>query len=288
MPVPSLPPEITDTIISAVDNRGQEGRRTLLACCLVCHAWLQASRTNLFEYIVITGNWHRYTLLVDTVLHSDTMSRYLASSRTLVLLDNESSWRYSRLPTFVFQFHIEFAGRLTGLHELTLSDLRLDEYVPYSRWPLLFSHFPTITSLDLWDCRFYSPVDLRRMLAALQSLQELTILDPTWRSSETRQQLCLTSRAQWPALHYLDLRLTHISQSTVIFARWIAKSLVGSPLKTLKCYYPLHVASDSLQEVAATLFDLVGRSVTYLVVGMYSQSSNFLRVIRRLSPSTDH
>ena len=272
MPVPYFPPEITDAVIMAVGNVRKEDRQTLLACCLVCRAWLPASRTHLFGYIAITRNWHRYTLLVDSVLHSDTMSRYLASIHTLHF--GAFTEKSDRSGGFNLQFLIEFSGRLPGLRTLTLLFVRLDEDVTYRRWPLLFSRFPTITSLALHYGRFYSPTDLRRMLAALQSLEQLTLLGPAWRSSEAQQQhLCSSLRARWPALHYLHLRLMHISQSTEMLVRWIALSLVGSPLETLEFYHDGE-APDSLQEAAATLFGSVGGYVKDLTIGMHPQVTN--------------
>ncbi|RDX52429.1 hypothetical protein OH76DRAFT_1400226 [Lentinus brumalis] len=43
MPVPQLPPELTDRIIKAVD------RGSLPTCALVCSDWLPASRYRLFR-----------------------------------------------------------------------------------------------------------------------------------------------------------------------------------------------------------------------------------------------
>ncbi|RPD76083.1 hypothetical protein L226DRAFT_396460 [Lentinus tigrinus ALCF2SS1-7] len=53
-------------------------------CALVCRAWLPRSRAKLFEDIHI-NNSRTYNLLVDRVVHSETMSLYLAPVNSLHL-----------------------------------------------------------------------------------------------------------------------------------------------------------------------------------------------------------
>ena len=286
MPALYLPPEITDSIISAVcDEEGyvEKTYPTLLACCLVCHTWLPASRTQLFKTISLTSTqWRRYTLFVDRVLHSDTMSHYLASIHKLSITRPDTG------TDIILQFLIEFAGRLPGLHELILTTLRLDQRISYSKWPLLFSQFPSITILMLSDCQFASFADLRRMLSALQSLEYLYLLDGIrWHirpGADGQEHSYRPLPACWPALQYLNIWLIGDSQCMDTLLRWIAPSLVRSPLRTLE-YHARRVTSDSLQEAAATMLDSVGGSVTDLTIGMHPQFSDLFTC--RLSP-TDH
>ncbi|RPD55755.1 hypothetical protein L226DRAFT_446423, partial [Lentinus tigrinus ALCF2SS1-7] len=86
---PYMPPEITDAIISGIPLVPYRTFRpslshTLAMCALVCRAWLPRSRVELFKYIPIEDD-HTYDLLVKRVLHSETMSRYLASVDSLAL-----------------------------------------------------------------------------------------------------------------------------------------------------------------------------------------------------------
>lgn len=286
MPEPRLPPEITDAIISAVDyksSKHRDGYCTLLACCLVCHAWLPASRIKMFEYIYIRSHsdWRRYTLLVDTVLHSDTMCRFLTSIHTLDL----NLWKppSERGGVFGLQFLVEFAGRLPRLRNLTLVQSHLHENVTCPRWHLLFSQFPAVTSLTLESCRFSSFADVRRMLTALRALEELYISDfeahvvPGSAGAE-QQHTGLSSRAHWCALHTLHLDFNF--ECTVeldqlrcakTLVEWITLSLEGSSLKNLRLTQS-YGAPDSLQVAASRLLGSAYlSSVTDLTVGMYSR-----------------
>ncbi|RPD55712.1 hypothetical protein L227DRAFT_475000, partial [Lentinus tigrinus ALCF2SS1-6] len=77
---PYIPPEITDAIISAMDPFYDA--HTLAMCALVCRAWLPRSRVKLFEAIRIRDG-RTYNLLVERVVHSETMTPYLTSVNRL-------------------------------------------------------------------------------------------------------------------------------------------------------------------------------------------------------------
>ncbi|KAI0692425.1 hypothetical protein C8T65DRAFT_816600 [Cerioporus squamosus] len=75
MPIPSLPAEVTDDIITWVPMlfpSPLECYPTLLSCCLVCSRWLPASRHQLFREVYLKSPQH-YDLLVARVLRQENM-----------------------------------------------------------------------------------------------------------------------------------------------------------------------------------------------------------------------
>ncbi|RPD75689.1 hypothetical protein L226DRAFT_52127 [Lentinus tigrinus ALCF2SS1-7] len=200
---PYIPPEITTAIISAVDvDLYNTGERTLTMCALVCRAWLPRSRTKLFEAIYIR-NQRNYDLLVERFVRSETMSHYLTSVNSFYIqpfgVDSPSS--VARL------FLIEFAGKLPGLRVWDVGGIDWTHQRPSVKWPLLLSHFRTITYLRLWECRFSSFSDFRRLLTALPLLSTLNILHVTWPAVSPELHLRTTPgpmcRTYWPELRAL-------------------------------------------------------------------------------------
>ncbi|RPD75544.1 hypothetical protein L226DRAFT_47778 [Lentinus tigrinus ALCF2SS1-7] len=273
-----IPPEITDTIIAAVEHR-----HTLAMCALVCRDWLPASRTKLFRDIVIDHSLS-YALLVERVLHSETMSAYLSSVCSLTILGYLGS-----VSSATRMFPIEFAGKLQGLRELTLRRMDWTVRVPCAKWPLFLSQFRTITSLSLVGCRFSSFNDLRRMLTVLPLLSSLSIQDPSWStvSLEPFQQANLRSRAWWPVLHKLYIKCAlnrryDAWRSTETLLKWLTSALRGSAVEELTYWMMFsggpRIAS-SLQDTAVAFFTPLGQSVTNLRVTFQVASTNNLPLV---------
>ncbi|RPD68514.1 hypothetical protein L226DRAFT_576328 [Lentinus tigrinus ALCF2SS1-7] len=262
---PYIPPEITDTIISAVPLVPYRTFRpslshTLAMCALVCRAWLPRSRIELFENILIRDD-HTYDLLVERVLHSVTMSPNLASVDSLRLGRFNRSDPRSKAGRLFF---LEFAGKLPGLRTLSVFNVDFTHQRPSVTWPLLLSQFRTITSLKLFDCQFSSFSDVRRLLTALPLLSTLVIAYLTWPvvSHEVHLQTTLRPRTFWPELH--TLRIYHLPpESAAMFLRWITGALRGSPVKVLLCDPDLP-STGSLQEAVDAFVGRVGPSVTDL------------------------
>ncbi|RPD55744.1 hypothetical protein L226DRAFT_341847 [Lentinus tigrinus ALCF2SS1-7] len=263
---PSIPPEITDTIISAVPLeryypiRPPSRTHTLAMCALVCRAWLPRSRVELFEDITIEDD-HIYDLLVERVLHSETMSRYLTSVDSLALGRHGSAQpsKAARL------FFVEFAGKLPRLRTLSVRHIDFTQQRPSVTWPLLLSQFRTITSLTLYECRFSSFSDVRRLLTALPLLSTLSIFRLTcpMASHELHLQTTLRPRTYWPDLH--TLRIFDLSpKCAAVFLRWMAGALHGSPVKELHCDVLDLPSTGSLQEAVDAFMGRVGLSVTDL------------------------
>ncbi|RPD55714.1 hypothetical protein L226DRAFT_307181 [Lentinus tigrinus ALCF2SS1-7] len=284
---PYIPPEITDDIISAVAfNRyygiGPSRTHTLAMCALVCRAWLPRSRVELFEDIPILDE-RTYDLLVERVLRSETMSRYLTSVNSLVLGRSYTSDPPSKAARLFF---VEFAGKLPGLGTLCVFDIDFTHQGPFVRWPLLLSQFRTITFLMLWNCQFSSFSDVRRLLTALPLLSTLNIDALTWpvvSQGLVHLQTTPRLRTYWSQLH--TLRIYPLSPGcTAVFLRWLTGALHGSPVKVLHYGLP---STGSLQEaVEAFTVGRVGLSVTDLDIRIRDTSplSGFI-ALKQLSCS---
>ncbi|RPD55739.1 hypothetical protein L226DRAFT_576346 [Lentinus tigrinus ALCF2SS1-7] len=266
---PYMPPEITDTIISAVPLDRYPGFRpsrthTLAMCALVCRAWLPRSRVELFKNIPIREE-HTYDLLVERVLHSETMSPYLASVDRLVLHRDRSDppSKAGRL------FFVEFAGKLAGLRTLDVEHIDFTHQRPSVTWPLLLSQFRTITSLTLYNCHFSSFSDVRRLFTALPLLSSLSIDELTWPmvSHEMHLRTTLRPRTFWPELH--ELHIWNLPpQCAAMLLRWITGALHGSPVKELRCDILDLPSTGSVQEAVDAFVGRVGPSVTDLDIHM--------------------
>ncbi|KAI0703660.1 hypothetical protein C8T65DRAFT_255766 [Cerioporus squamosus] len=107
-----LPAEITDIIISYVDDGG-----TLCRCMLVCRAWTPASRANLFEEIAIEKSSSYTTCLCNgsfIPMRSRRISPPHAFSGSIPT--NRTTSAYSHRV-----FH-DIAGHLPGLRTPTLAN----------------------------------------------------------------------------------------------------------------------------------------------------------------------
>ena len=185
---PTLPPEIVDIIIGRVN-----GYRSLLACCLVAHHWLPASRHNLFQFIYASSE-AAYGLLVSRVLHSDNMRKYLRFTRRIYLYDpNPPYWdtgfkfshqqnERSSLSAASRLFLCEFAGHLQNLTKLSMIDIKWPNSLALRSEPLLLARYPSLERLRLERCRFPSVSYLRRALTALPCLHDLSMDDVSYYS----------------------------------------------------------------------------------------------------------
>ena len=131
VPVPRLPPEVTDKIIHIVDWED------LLSCALVCTQWLPASRYQLFCDMRV-GLPSSYERLVANVLRSERMKEHLSFVRNLLIWhrrEPEHTVQEHKSDPRVSFFHI-FAGHLPNLTVLVLRHLDWDRCPPHPSMPL--------------------------------------------------------------------------------------------------------------------------------------------------------
>ncbi|RPD61349.1 hypothetical protein L227DRAFT_652628 [Lentinus tigrinus ALCF2SS1-6] len=273
-----IPPEIIDDIISAVsvDRDRYPGyytlakmcAHTLAMCALVCRAWLPRSRARLFEVICIR-NQHSYDMLVERVVWSETMSKYLPSVNSLYLEDDSEHSLSSAARLFL----IEFTGKLPGLRELYVNHLDWTHQQPCVKWPLLLSQFRTITYLRLDDCRFSSFNDVRRLLTALPLLSTLQISLLRWPMVSQELHLHTTPRSCtcWPELRTLDIYYPEAvmpRRGLETLLKWITAALgaSGPTVKKLSCGFYGLPPTGLLRATAVDFVRRVGQSVTDLHV----------------------
>ncbi|KAJ7627249.1 hypothetical protein FB45DRAFT_920903 [Roridomyces roridus] len=147
----SLPPELTDVIISHLDD----DLRSLRASGLVCRTWLPASRSPLYRYLKIKdADVDRFLSLLSSP-HNTFFSTVWALE--LVLLSSES--KTTQLITHLSQF-----SRLEGL-AIVMRE------VPYDLVPTL----PSVTALKLRIAHAPPIPQLHRFISRLPMLKQFRL-----------------------------------------------------------------------------------------------------------------
>ena len=164
-----LPGEITDIIISFVDNR-----QTLCTCMLVCREWTPASRAILFEEI-FTTRAAAYDSLVRRIIQSDSLRPYLAYTRILRI---DSHPQDPDPPSH--QLLYDIVGPLSSLRTLVLGSIDWSKRYYRATEPLLFSQFSHLRRLTLHNCCMPSVNYLYRALTAAPVLETLSLHHVTW------------------------------------------------------------------------------------------------------------
>ena len=290
MPVPYLPPELTDEIIAWVPGRPQyfEYYYTLRSCCLVCSQWLPASRHQLFPHLYIASA-QSYDLFVSQVLPQHSMRVYLSRVRALTLTNpvRELERGRSSIP-----FSYAFVGRLPNLTALNVYDGGVMTYLcrhPYTS--LALSRFPSIRELNLSSINFPSFGDLRRTLTSLPNLTVLTMdLSVCWPGPTAELPPLLThgastsSRPKLVELTYMWIQDRDKEWALQLFP-WLASTSTGSSLRRL-VLIPLRRVSNRYEDMCGPAFiRTVALCVEELTLRMTfdnGQSAGNLPVLRPL------
>lgn len=232
----SLPAEVTDIIISYVDDPG-----TLCSCMLVCRSWAPASRTILFEEIAVQSP-ESYDLFVKRVIHSDKFRTHLASTRIFRTYPNHPDAAYSH------RLFYDIAGHLPGLRTLTLGNVDWSKPHPRTNEPLLLSTFGQLRRLSLRDCRLPSFHFLRRALAAAASLQDLSLFHVTW--PHVSPLVATVSQAHnSPALHRLSVYFTATDTVVDPLLRWLGQTHSRTSISHLLLF--AHESRESYRNTSA-------------------------------------
>ncbi|RDX40352.1 hypothetical protein OH76DRAFT_360283 [Lentinus brumalis] len=232
----SLPAEVTDIIISYVDDPG-----TLCSCMLVCRSWAPASRTILFEEIAIQSP-ESYDLSVKRVIHSDKFRTYLASTRIFRTYPDHSNAAYSH------RLFYDIAGHLPSLRTLTLGNIDWSKHHPRANEPLLLSTFGQLRRLSLRDCCLPSFHFLPRALAAATSLQDLSLFHVTW--PHVSPLVPTISQAhKSPALHRLSVYFTATDTVVDPLLRWLCQTCSRNSISHLLLF--AHESRESYRNTSA-------------------------------------
>lgn len=158
--VPSLPPELWDTVIAHL----RTDHKALIACCLTCRAWLPTSRYYLFRHVRLKTR-QSYASFLDSLEHAPELPGWIKR-----LTVTESS-RSSAHP-----FDISpMLSHLTGIHHL---HLRVAWPVSVCAPSLLASSvvFPFLTTLILRGGK-YDAQEIPQLLSAFPRLSYLRLSD---------------------------------------------------------------------------------------------------------------
>ncbi len=238
-----FPTELTEEIIAWVLvvcthkwNKITHQNQTLLSCCLVCRAWLPASRHQLFQTLHIDTP-ERYDLLVSAVLHSEKMRIHLLSVRTVALSINSGT-------PFRRPFVLEFAGHLPNVNSMTFFGQSVKAFLSHPTSGVAISRFALVQSLSIFHCEFPSFGAFRRTLTSLPSLNNLRLKWPSWPDPAADLSPSLSHGASTvcrPALLVLNVewdpqRDRHRAQQ---FIAWLSKTATSSSLLYL------HAIGDS-------------------------------------------
>ncbi|RPD72476.1 hypothetical protein L226DRAFT_155178 [Lentinus tigrinus ALCF2SS1-7] len=264
---PGFPPEITDHIIAL--NVGDA--KTLCSCALVCQAWLPASRSALFESMKIPS--HRaYELLVDRVLVSDYLQRYLNTTLEMRIdidkpRDDDDDTPYAPV---LLPFLLSFYGRISNLRHLTLVGTNITVIIPHHTNRLLLAQFPHLTTLSLSRCRFFSFNDLRRTLSAIPALEHLQI-EYISCANYGRPWFQLPGRSRIPSLLTFQVRMArrrltddHVSGNLM---QWFAATSLPSRLTDLN-FQTVTVVASPFREGYIAFFNWARHSVTSITLNI--------------------
>ncbi|KAI0801244.1 hypothetical protein C8Q74DRAFT_478443 [Fomes fomentarius] len=221
----SIPPKITDMIIKSVEDHV-----TLRACALVCRGWLPASRHQLFRRITIMSEPSfegTYQSLVKHVLRSRNLWQYLHSVLEVMITDvPSSSEEKPRRPYRLF--FCEFAGQMPNLQRFYFHRCTWNHSLPAPGERLFLYGFPSVTSLELVDCRFPSVSFLRHMLMSLPRLRRLRFFMVKVASPSQSTSLSSLSPASQkeslPALEFLALCCCHDDTFLDPFLTWLSRT----------------------------------------------------------------
>ncbi|KAI0350907.1 hypothetical protein OH77DRAFT_1000302 [Trametes cingulata] len=162
----ALPPEVVVRILNSITDR-----QTLCSCALTCRLWLPASRYNLFYRISICRR-SNFDLLVR-VREAAHIAPAFKNVRSLQLWeDKERPW--------IHLFPLIFSRRLPRMHFLTLGDFTWDESPLPQSFYTIGVDFPSVTTLKLWDGRFQSFTEFRRIVSAFTQLSWLSVDNVQW------------------------------------------------------------------------------------------------------------
>ena len=273
MPLPELPGEITDRIISNV----WPDIASLLSCSLVCSTWLPASRHHLFTELRSPSK-KSYDLLVSRVLRCERMRPCLASVRSVELIEyriGAQLWEPLRPEEKIGQFFLnDFIGHLPNMRTLRFQAEDWIQCPPRPNAFAGFSRFPSLRILELFDCKFPSFALLCQMLSALPALSSLMINDVYWPPCPVNRcaPVCApgSDSNRGPKLETLYFAMEGVNHCAWEFMDWLVRTPSQSSIRELEVFRGCGPWIDPWSVVSAYT-DLFASSVDYLRI-LYTNS----------------
>lgn len=168
--VPAFPQEMADQVIDHL----WDDPKALEACSLSCRSWLPSSRTHLHRTIRVHDGEHfaRFQQLLKCVPVIACYVRQLAIGGRTVPAD---AHRTVRTDTWLSEV-APLLEKFERLEELQLTRLHWNAF----QGSPLYASLARIKRLVIVDARFHEWADVRDLLSAMSSLQELTFHRVCW------------------------------------------------------------------------------------------------------------
>ncbi|KAH9830672.1 uncharacterized protein C8Q71DRAFT_911231 [Rhodofomes roseus] len=158
---PRLPQELIERICEFLWD---EPVQLAVSCTRICPAWYHAARRLLPEHATITCRTREALQDYAHTLTSHRNAPYRNRFETLSIYNNASKPFAHVWPIFIPGWI------LPVLRSVTLKDLDWSTKTPHDSFFVYLSSYTSISSLQMYDCRFRSLPDLRRVINALPSL----------------------------------------------------------------------------------------------------------------------
>ncbi|KAF8486695.1 hypothetical protein JB92DRAFT_3022468 [Gautieria morchelliformis] len=162
-----LPQEMVDAVLNNL--RGADGRKALLTCSQVCHAWLPLSQRNLFRRITFGGDGGRNKRLYQALQSSPHLSKYIRELKVLLPIGGDAFHATCQTLSVIL-------GKLSELQRLTLCGLvwhKLTVDLKQSLHRLLLLSSISFVKLD--NMYFVSVDDFANLLRPAQGVTQLSL-----------------------------------------------------------------------------------------------------------------
>ncbi len=203
-PLGTFPVEIYEQIMDCIPSSGagEDGicatRSALYSCALTCQAWVPRSRFLLYCSITLyaSGASPHYDVrrLADTIISSPLIAD-LVKDLTISETSASKSGIASILPLML-------VDRLPKLHTLTIRETTLVVSAAYCH---SIASFSALATLNLATLMFANVSALRRLLAALPKLRDLTLDNVFWQTAGVWREAVGQYTGQMPRIRRLSM-----------------------------------------------------------------------------------
>lgn len=192
--------EVLGHIISEYTLYNDVCRSCLIACCLVCMAWLPICQRALLDAVDL----HTYKQLIRFCDRLSSTHAPVYTPTTSLSLNSTHGDKplHHVAPLFL-------ANKLPFLRTLSIWGSSKTAFVVRSVLTMHINHFRATTYLKLWDLEFQSIWDFRRLVVAFPALVTLDIFSIGLHNIETFQQ-----QRRIPSLGPGSQKLRHLSISS--------------------------------------------------------------------------
>lgn len=217
----TVPVDVCAYIVAFLDH--EWGRKEMLACALVCRAWVSIGRSKLFHTVVLktARRWALFKVLLLPSAPSH-IARYLKTVRKLIIQPNsfQESWSHEVL--------VVCSARLTGVEHITLRRITWT-----SLWRSSFSSIPPydcVRVLELDGVQVNEVGEVYLFVCAFPTLSRL-MLDFVHPNFDAVFSPTLEQPEKRPGLYFLTE--FDFSQSDLDILNWLGKTGYFRRLKRL-------------------------------------------------------